>query len=282
MLSKRPTFLGIGAHKAGTSWLAEVLRSHPEIFITAHKEIHYFSRFSARGDDWYMAHFPVLGLVKAAGEFSPDYLEGSQETADRIHAFDPSLKLIALVRDPVRRAFSHFRWLKQQGVEKGEFIEVFNRVSAVRERGFYFRNLCCYWKHFREDQILIINYDEIGSDPCGLQRRVYRFLGVDPGFISPFTKKLVSPTIKPRLQALENARKKAFLFFRDRRLSFLINFSKRVGLSSFYRKLNDNRKEKRDLTRAEYVYIYSVYAKDLEKFRESTDLDLSEWRAPDK
>lgn len=56
-LQNRPNFLGIGAQRTATTWLSEVLRSHPEIYMTHTKEVHYFSKHYERGEGWYISHF---------------------------------------------------------------------------------------------------------------------------------------------------------------------------------------------------------------------------------
>src|SRR5688572_30664430 len=102
-----PNFVGIGAPKSATTWLSEVLRKHPDVFVAHGKELVYFSsqkKFS-RGEQWYLSHFTGVTTQTAVGEFSVSYLGGGRVTAERIHAFNPDMKLIAVLRDPVARSF---------------------------------------------------------------------------------------------------------------------------------------------------------------------------------
>ena len=95
-------------------------------------------------------------------------------------------------------------------------------------------------------------------------------------------RKVVSRTIKPRVQGLENARRKAFHYFRNRRMSLFINLFKKIGFSSLYRKLNDDKKEIKELSREEYLRVYPAFADDLEKFADRAGLDLGAWKPPEK
>ena len=98
-------FIGLGAQKAGTSWVYACLYEHPEIHAPI-KELHFFSRdrFS-KGKDWYESHFSHRKEGQKVGEFSTSYLY-SKETPERIKELYPEVKLIAIVRNPVTRAYS--------------------------------------------------------------------------------------------------------------------------------------------------------------------------------
>jgi hypothetical protein len=114
-LRLKPTFLVIGAQKSGTTSLHAYLADHPAILCATPKEVHYFDQAYHRGDRWYLAHLPLAGrgiaararagVAPAVGEVTPAYLF-TPLVPQRAHAFDPRLKLIAVLRDPVTRAYS--------------------------------------------------------------------------------------------------------------------------------------------------------------------------------
>ena len=90
---KRINFLVIGAQKAGTTWLDDMLRQHPDVFTPPQKELHFFSKLSNfdKGLAWYCDHFSLLGDEKAVGECTPNYIrtvfasdEWSQAESDRV------------------------------------------------------------------------------------------------------------------------------------------------------------------------------------------------------
>ena len=69
-----PNFLGIGAQRAGTTWLYNCLNEHPDVFVSSAKEIHFFSHEFDRGVTWYEGHFQGRNTESAIGEITPNYL----------------------------------------------------------------------------------------------------------------------------------------------------------------------------------------------------------------
>jgi hypothetical protein len=108
-----PTFLVIGAMKAGTSTLARALAQHPQVFVPRAKEVHFFDHHFGRGLDWYRAWFEEAGAVPAVGEASPTYMHNEGAWL-RMARTLPDARLIAILRDPGDCAYSHYwhnvRW----------------------------------------------------------------------------------------------------------------------------------------------------------------------------
>lgn len=101
-------FYGIGAQKAGTTWLSAMLRQHPQVWIPDIKEVHYFTREVAagRGDDWYEAQF-AAGAGKTTGDITPAYATLEMPAIDHAHRIAPNAKLLFCVRHPVERVWSN-------------------------------------------------------------------------------------------------------------------------------------------------------------------------------
>ena len=124
-----PDFVILGAQKAGTTSLYAYLCAHPDVRAAARKEVHYFDLNYARGATWYRSMFPLAaGLARErrggrrvlVGEASPYYLFYPL-AAERAGAVVPSAQLIVLLRDPVERAWSHYRHEVKAGREPLEF-----------------------------------------------------------------------------------------------------------------------------------------------------------------
>lgn len=214
----KPDFLIIGAQKAGTSSLRSWLVSHPDVVPTRVKELHWFDRRSF--DEpirRYWAEFPTrpgMALARAVhrrrvvtGEATPAYL--AHPTAPRrVHAVLPHVKLVAVLRDPVERAVSQY-WM---GVNNGEFsmtieealdleralrVEELTRLDRGEEpteallrwgyvwRGLYADQLHRWLEYFPREQLLIVHFDDLASDPRAVYRRVLEFVGVDPDAAPP-------------------------------------------------------------------------------------------------
>ncbi|MGH3086090.1 MAG: sulfotransferase family protein [Rubrobacteraceae bacterium] len=206
-----PNFLIIGAAKCGTTALYHYLDQHPEIYMSPEKEPRFFALegeipdFRGPADDRginrcrftnitaYRELFRGVSGEKAAGEASTLYLY-SPKAPERISHHVPDAKLIAVLRNPVDRAYSAFLFMLRDSREP---LSDFGRALAeeerriaenwgpeyhYRRRGFYHSQLKRYYERFGGDQIKVYLYDELNSDPAGVVRDIFRFLGVDDAF----------------------------------------------------------------------------------------------------
>jgi hypothetical protein len=215
-----PTFLVLGAAKAGTTSLYDHLRQHPEVFVTRVKEPRFFA-YDGRplpaggpGREWihdatvadpaaYEALFDGAAGAKARGEASPVYLY-SAHAAARIAARVPDARLVAILRDPAERAFSHYLHLRRDAVEPCDsFAEALarepERIAAdwdwsfhYRAVGFYDAQLARYAARFPPENLHVELYEDLAEDPAAVARRVFSFLGVDDAF---------APDVRARLNA---------------------------------------------------------------------------------
>jgi len=189
-----PNFLIIGAEKAGTTWLYDRLRRHPDVFIPKVKEIHYFNHLNSnlrprrnyeRHDfEWYGDHFRRSDWESAVGEATPMYLCDERAPA-RIHNHLPDVKLIACLRHPTDRAYSHY-WMAQ-GKDHTEYSfqqVVGQKVPKFIERGQYGEQLERYLDRFARSQLRIVIHEELFADPVRHLNEVCGFLGVENMFYS--------------------------------------------------------------------------------------------------
>jgi hypothetical protein len=212
----RLDFLGIGAHKAGTTSLHEYLRTHPELFLPEAKEQPFFTSDAAYEEGW--EAFAAVAFHGAppgrlCGKITPHYLAGpvawrerhgesaTAVTAQRVAELFPQVKLIAMVRDPVERAISSY-W---QGVVLGDeprslsdaLAEELSAEALAAARahpldghqhivaGEYGRALEEYLRRFPREQLYVGSIAVLGDDPMALLRDVWRFLGVDDAHVPP-------------------------------------------------------------------------------------------------
>lgn len=176
-----PEFIIIGAIKAATTWVAHQLRQHPSLYLPD-PEPHYFSTEYHRGPGWYASMFANAAPAQKIGEKSADYLS-HPHAAGRIATKLPDARLIAILRNPVERAYSDYCMLFRRGTVSGD-PERYLRTSNPEERrfldnGLYARHLARYLDHFPREQIHLLLHEDVSTDPIRVIADVSRHIGVD-------------------------------------------------------------------------------------------------------
>ena len=180
-------FVGIGAQKAGTSWLYEGLKRHPRVEFPAGKEIHFWDKKRDLGIGWYRAQFPEQGDGMRSGEITPAYALLDAHQIRELHELNPELRLLFVLRNPIDRAWSsalmavgRAEMLVEEASDQW-FVDHFLSQGSLR-RGDYLTTIKRWLAVFRRDQLLILLFDQIANDPRALLGRVAVHIGVDPEF----------------------------------------------------------------------------------------------------
>ncbi len=192
--NRLPNFLVIGPPKCATSWLYTCLREHPDIYLPFIKEIHFFDLYYEKGLDWYKRYFNLWNEQKAAGEITPSYIYGG-ETARRIAKDLKDVRLIAVLRNPVDRAYSHYCHHIRKGMVTTDFETALENNPKYVEQGFYFSHLEQYFAVFPREKFLILIYDDIENDARAFLRQIFRFLEVGEDFLPKFTYQKLPPEL---------------------------------------------------------------------------------------
>jgi len=240
---KGPDFVGVGVQRAGTTWLAFVLAQHPEVLITK-KEIDFFVRKFRKGYRWYHNWFRNKN-GRMAGEITPNYIisprpdsthkefypkwnprrkllfwQKKLSARDELKTHYPGIRVFAIFRNPVDRAWSYYWFWKRRKNKLGKRVIPFERMWAddgrwIKTQGLYAHHLS-YWREVFPD-FGIFFYDDIQKDPVGLVKAVYRFIGVDDNFI-PETNRWVN---KGKYEPMPPAIREMLVdFYREQILKF--------------------------------------------------------------
>lgn len=192
-----PTFLVIGAQKSGTTWLAEMLRQHDQIFIPRAKELHYYNDRTRRsfGRDWYVSNFDdAPPTAVAVGEATPNYLWTTASPLERethnvpenipeaIASDFADLRFVVLLRDPVERAVSAFHHMvRSRYVKPSARILDVAHLFGIESAGWYAQNLRDWFAVWPRDRFLVLLYEEaVRGDKRTALDDVCEFLGVPP------------------------------------------------------------------------------------------------------
>lgn len=129
-----PTFVIAGAQKSGTSSLSATLRRHPDVFMATPKELHFFDRHFDRGVGWYEEQFMAARQHQQRGEATPSYLYHAEARARLVETL-PDTKLVVILRDPVKRAYSHYWHTHRRGQEDQPFEKALELESQRLANG---------------------------------------------------------------------------------------------------------------------------------------------------
>jgi len=203
-----PDFVGVGVQKSGTTWLADVLAQHPGVLLRE-KEISFFVRRFHRGWDWYEGFFADK-RGRLAGELSVNHLYSPRpgmtrlefyprwnprrrlyfwrrypSARDELAARYPGLRVFAIFRNPVERAWSHYSMWRLRRERNGKRTVPFERMFEddgrwIRTQGRYAHWLAHWRERFPDFGVFL--YDDLVNDPKALARDLYAFIGADPGF----------------------------------------------------------------------------------------------------
>ena len=190
MSQRLPNFLYLGPDKSGSSWLFEVLRNHPDCFVPACKDVYYFDEHYDKGMDWYLDFFrDARPGVPAMGELSHSYLF-SMEAADRIRQDLPGVKLMASLRQPVERCYSHYLYLVSSGLVTSSFAETIDNRPGLTRSSYYAKSVEGYLERFGPERFKVLFFDDLKKDPRHYASQVYDFLGLSFNEAFDYDKKV--------------------------------------------------------------------------------------------
>ncbi len=178
-----PNFLGIGFPKAGTTWLYENLRKHPDVYMSHPKELDYFTQGYVRPLSSYAEKFRE-GAGKVCGEISPGYAYLPCKRLSEVKRIVPDAKLFLMLRNPIEQQWSHavhdLAYCQGRPIESVPAEEWRARFekSAIYQSGGMSRIVDRWTLAFGQEQVLIGFYEDVSQQPMELLKRVFRHIGV--------------------------------------------------------------------------------------------------------
>ncbi|MEL6352915.1 MAG: sulfotransferase [Cyanobacteria bacterium J06627_28] len=306
-----PTFLLIGAAKAGTTSLTKYLTQHPQIFVCPRREPNFFvfadefggsnekpnaagqNRYDALKDrairdiELYHNQFEAVTDEKIFGEASPLYL-CTPKTAERIHRYKSGMKLVVILRNPADRAFSHFVYAVANGRESlsnfdaaiaQEDISTENIWIGARHYirlGFYYSQLKPYFQIFDRSQIKVCLYEDFSKDSTKVMKEILSFLDVDNNFIPDMTARH-NQSLIPKNKTLHHFLMQQNIAAKTIKTILpeqVINLAKSIRARNLV-------KSNAKLSAQARQNLMAIYREDILELQALIDKDLSCWLVPD-
>jgi hypothetical protein len=295
-----PDFIIIGAPKAGTTSLYHYLRQHPEVYMPEHKEPHFFAyegetlTFRGPGDDWlneaavttteeYQSLFEEAPEDAVTGESSAMYLY-EEEVSERIDSYCPDSQLIAVLRDPVERAYSSYMHLRRDGREPiGSFEEAVAAEERRIEQGWaplwHYTRMSEYadqvqrFQLFEErDQLHVFLFEDLVENTDRVVQEIFRLIGVDETF-DPDTEVKYNPSGIATSQAVHDFISQPHSL--KEWIKPLIPTSIRSKIARSLKRLN--LKSKPELSPRVRRKLISHFRSDIFELQDNIQRDLSGW-----
>ncbi len=207
---KLPNFTIAGFAKCGTTSLYHYLEEHPEVFLPKRKELHYFTydkvlrhkdkgpkdaemhKFHTRTFNEYKAQYTTVKAEKAIGDISPTYALYDDGLVYLKNTLGADTKMIVVVRDPIKRAYSNYLHLIRENRETESFYDALQLESERQEKGYsnfwYYKFISSYYQHIKRlkgqfEDVLVVTFEEFMQNPEKGIKEIYSFLEVDDTFI---------------------------------------------------------------------------------------------------
>lgn len=301
----KPNLLIVGAQKSGTTSLHEYLSQHPDVFMSEMKELAYFSRenrpflvpdekdhigyqwYSKRShidcDYKYIKKFNKCKNEKIVGESSAEYLYYSN-TANDIYRFNPNMKIIIVLRNPVNRAFSAYSDLKLKLSDIGSFSEeltlenkriheLYHYKWHFKNVGMYYHQVRTYLEYFPEEQIKIVLFENFISDSSLVMKDICNFLDIDNSFYEEYKFEKYNFSGTPKNRVLFN-----WINQRHPIKTLLKKCIPSYLRQNIKRTVNSNNLNKEKMNVESCNELKTFFRNDIEQLENMMNVDLSKWK----
>lgn len=281
-MASKVDFIGIGSGKCGSTWLYHNLVMHPEICNRNLKELNYFSDiYEKHPISWYESQFVECAADSKKGEFSVTYIS-HPKAAERIHQHYPDVKLLAIVRNPVKRAFSNYL----HSIRKGDIPANLAFPDYIDDEcrlvpGHFAEHLERFYAYFDTQQIQVIVTEEFAQNSLQGYQDIYRHIGVnDTDFVLPGSDERRNVAKSYRFLWVENLLVRSYRGLSKSGHTKLVKRITESGIADRIRSLNRDKRPVPKIdeeSKQRLLAYYYPYNKQLE---ELLGKDLSVWDNP--
>jgi Sulfotransferase domain len=296
-------FIGIGAAKCATSWAYKCLIEHPQVCGPLKKELHFFlqekppfsigleehSKFLyKKGISFYAKYFNHCKKNSIKGEFSVSYI-ADPNAASLIKKHFPDIKIIAILRDPTKRAYSLYWFAKEFRLrEKNATFEdaLKNKSDAYIKSGMYYQQLKPYLNLFPRENIGIFFVDDLKKDPKEFIQKMYKFLDVNESYIPPSIDMKENAAKSTRFKVvkkiIESGVSGASNLFKKIHIYFIVDYLRKLNIENFIytinNKINVKSFVKPPINPETEKKLRKIFKRDIEMVEKITNKNLNNWK----
>jgi len=234
-----------------------------------------------RSTDWYHNFFKQTKSHQISGEICPAYL-WDQAAPAKIFNYNPNVKLIVLLRNPVHRSVSQYAYYTQRGIIKNTSINIaFNNHSYLIDQSLYSVQLNRFFNIFPRKNILILFFEELMKDKVRVLKQVHTFLGV-PDYTPLSIDSVINQSRAPKYPFINRVFYICKSFLHEHNLKLVLDILKKTGLSSTQEKIRTSTKEQKFLNQEQHQMISPKYlqilSEEIVNLEKLLNRSLNIWR----
>lgn len=275
-LNLKPNFIISGFPHAGTTTLYYYLKQHPEIYFSKLKEPHFFTQYYEWGENWYLSHFKSNKKFPAVGEATPNYCN-SKIGMKRMYKFNPEFKLIIIMRNPVERLYSNYKWFVNHYGENLSFENFISYNQDLIPKFKYCPIINNFLKYFSKKNLFFLIFEKFIKDPNKYLKEICEFLDVNSKFKFDPKKIYQNRSLMPMSLSLQKINQK--YFYPDYKEPFLIQ-SVKITINQFIIILNCWLKLRKfpELKEETRLHFNKYYKDDILNLEKLLNIELDEWK----
>lgn len=266
-------FLYLGPPKSGSTWVYSVLSAQKGVYIPKAKDIYYFDRYYVNGDGWYDKFFEGSGDAVLKGEICHDYIYSS-EAIGRIYNHNPEVKFIAILRHPVDRAISHYKYSLRVGNVKGSLKEACSKNPNIIESGFLSEYYAGYLSKFRRNQLLVVDFSMLKKRPRHVVSKFSEFLNVEIDIKNIDFSQRVNESSMSRWPVLTKVLRTAGRKVRDMGFANLVGQIKNGPVMKL---LYTKKQSDVSIGQDDLAWLNRIYADEVRRMKEIFPRELEDW-----
>jgi hypothetical protein len=271
-----PSFFHVGPPRTGTTWLYYALLDHVSLPVPEFEETRFFDERYSRGMNWYYRRFRWIP-DQPVGEICPTYF-ASPVARKRIATHFPASKIACTLRDPVARLYSLYRVLRSNGTLRAPFEQAVHEHPELLETARYPFYLQGWFEDFGRDDVLVMFYEDLISNPHAYVERFCKFIGVQPPDRSRIPVRKIEPSAvlgAARFRWLTRAAVLTANALAQQKLRSVNAFLRKLGLRRF---LFRNPGGFPPLDPAAEARLRAELEPEVEALERLTGRDLSHWK----
>ena len=276
-----PIVVCAGPIRSGTTWIYELLKSHPQCITTDPKETSFFCINFDKGIEWFLSRFQKsTEKTLLCADISPSYFIHHQDLL-RVKAFSDQVKVVICLRNPFERMRSIHQKLNE-GDNKRAVLDYISNESLKKQDALGYNIIAqkaqFFQEHFGKENLYFFLFDDLKTNPEQTAKDLLDFLGLDH-FISVSVGQVVNPTYEPRSRILQFLARKTAAFMRALNLNTLVDSIKfSIGRWMVYgRRPSRPAIDESDMEQV-LDHFKDVFNEDIERLEEMTGRDLAHWK----